>query len=148
MIHLINSNNRHLYIEELDEFHRERHRQFVIERGWPLRSVDGGEYDDYDDDQAFYLVGLSLDGGIEVGCRIRTTARGGVLPDVFSHLIADSEPSVKEPGTFECTRYFSTISARGPARLRGSVQASPRHDRACAATWAVIAFSVSSIFPS
>ena len=113
MIHLINSNNRHLYIGELDEFHRERHRQFVIERGWPLRSVDGGEYDDYDDDHAMYLVGLSLDGGIEVGCRIRTTVRGGVLPDVFSHLIADSEPSVNEPGTFECTRYFSTNNARG-----------------------------------
>jgi len=105
MIHLINSSNQHLYGRELDEFHRERHRQFVIERGWPLLSVDGGEYDDYDDDNALYLVGL--------GCRIRTTAQGGVLPDVFPHLIADSEPSVKEPGTFECTRYFSTSSARG-----------------------------------
>ncbi len=64
MIHLVNSSHRHLYGRELDEFHRERHRQFVIERGWPLRSVDGGEYDDYDDDKALYLVGLSLDGDI------------------------------------------------------------------------------------
>jgi len=78
-----------------------------------LRSVNGGEYDDYDDDLAFYLVGLSLDGEIEVGCRVRTTALGGVLPDVFPHLIADSEPSIREPGTFECTRYFSTSNARG-----------------------------------
>ena len=113
MIHLVNSSNRHLYGRELDELHRERHRQFVIERGWPLRSIDGGEYDDYDDDKALYLVGLSLDGDIEVGCRIRTTAQGGVLPDVFPHLIADSESSVKKPGTFEYTRYFSTNSARG-----------------------------------
>ena len=113
MIHLISSKNRHLYERELEALHAERHRQFVVERGWPLRSVDGGEYDDYDDDHAFYLVGLSLDGEIEVGCRIRTTAQGGVIPDVFPHLIAESEPSIREPGTFECTRYFSTSSARG-----------------------------------
>ncbi len=37
MIHLISSENRHLYGPELEEFYRERHRQFVIERGWPLR---------------------------------------------------------------------------------------------------------------
>jgi len=113
MIHLVSSKNRHLYGRELEEFHRERHRQFVVERGWPLHSVNGGEYDDYDDDLAFYLVGFSLDGEIEVGCRVRTTALGGVLPDVFPHLIADSEPSIREPGAFECTRYFSTSNARG-----------------------------------
>ncbi len=113
MIHLIDDQNRHLYEQQLEEFHRERNRQFVIERGWPLRSVNGGEYDDYDDDLALYLIGFSLDGEIEVGCRVRPTAWGGVLPDVFPHLIAESEPSVKEPGTFECTRYFSANSARG-----------------------------------
>lgn len=113
MIHLINCNNKHLYRRELEEFHRERHRQFVLERGWSLRSVDGGEYDDYDDEHALYLVGLGFEGGIEVGCRIRTTAFGGVLPDVFPHLIADGEPSIREAGAYECTRYFAVSSARG-----------------------------------
>ncbi len=113
MIHLINSNNRHLYERELEELHWERHRQFVLERGWSLRSVDGGEYDDYDDEHALYLIGLSVEGEIEVGCRIRTTALGGVLPDVFPHLIADSEPTVREIGVYECTRYFATSGARG-----------------------------------
>lgn len=113
MIHLISSENRHLYERELEAFHRERYRQFVVERGWALRSIDGREYDDYDDDNALYLIGLSVDGAIEVGCRVRTTASGGLLPDVFPHLIAYNEPSIREPGTFECTRYFSTSYARG-----------------------------------
>ncbi len=113
MIHLIDINNRHLYPQQIKAFHNERYLHFVVERGWPLRAVDGGEYDDYDDDHALYLVGLSLEGEIEVGCRIRTTAGGGVLPDVFPHLIANSEPAVEVPGVFECTRYFSANRARG-----------------------------------
>lgn len=113
MIHLVSSANKHLYERQLVEFHRERHRQFVVERGWSLRSVDDGEYDEYDDEHALYLIGLSPAGEIEVGCRIRTTALGGVLPDVFPHLIADSEPSVREMGVYECTRYFAVSSARG-----------------------------------
>jgi acyl-homoserine lactone synthase len=113
MIHLIQTSNRHLYPRELTELHRERHRQFIIERGWGLRTIDGGEYDAYDDDRAFHLVGFSPDGEIDVGCRIRPTVDGGVLPDVFPHLIADTELPIRASGVFECTRYFTTARARG-----------------------------------
>ena len=115
MIHLINAQNRTLYRDEMRAFHEERRRQFVDERGWRLSVRDGGEYDDYDDEQAFYLIGFSSEGEIEVGCRLRPTERGGVLPDIFPHLIAESEAPVRAPGVYECTRYFSTAIARGRA---------------------------------
>lgn len=113
MIHLICSANRHLYTGELLDNHRERHRQFVIERGWGLRTIDGGEYDDYDDEHALHLVGFSSQGEVEVGCRLRPTASGGVLPDLFPHLVDKSEGPIVRPGTFECTRYFTAAQNRG-----------------------------------
>ena len=113
MIHLITSQNRHLYNSCITEMHAERRRQFIVERGWSLNERDGGEYDNYDDDQALYLVGLDCDGRLEVGCRLRPTLIGGVIPDVFPHLIAPIEEDSRAPGTYECTRYFTTATARG-----------------------------------
>lgn len=104
MIHLITSCNRHLYQSELAEFHRERREQFIVERRWNLSERDGGEYDAYDDGEAVYLLGLSPEGHLEVGCRLRPTFSGGVIPDVFPHLVAEHEPAVRTPGVYECTR--------------------------------------------
>lgn len=115
MIHLVTAANRHLYRDQVRELHRERRRQFIEERGWALQERDGGEYDAYDDDLAVHLVGFSASGAIEVGCRLRPTATGGVIPDVFPHLVAASEPPPGRPGTFECTRYFCTPVIRGRA---------------------------------
>ena len=113
MIHLISQRNAHLYTSCLKDMHAERHRQFIVDRGWSLTERDGGEYDDYDDAEALYLLGLDPDGRLEVGCRLRPTLSGGVIPDVFPHLVAPSEPESRQPGTYECTRYFTTAVARG-----------------------------------
>lgn len=113
MIHLITIQNRHLYAEELKSFHRERRQQFIVERGWDLVEREGGEYDDYDDEEALYLLGLADDGELDVGCRLRPTISGGVIPDIFPHLVASHEAPVRRSGVFECTRYFSTARARG-----------------------------------
>lgn len=113
MIHLIEAANRHLYRAELAELHRERRRQFVDGRGWPLQVRDGGEYDAYDDEAARHLIAFAPDGALEAACRLRPTQRGGLIPDVFPHLLAPSEPSAETAGTWECTRYFSTRPGRG-----------------------------------
>lgn len=112
MIHLIEPNTRHLYVETLAALHRERRRQFVEGRGWPLPVRDGGEYDAYDDDRSAYLVGFTADGALDAACRLRPSTAGGVIADIFPHLVADSEPPPSAPGTWECTRYFSTAPGR------------------------------------
>lgn len=113
MIHLVTSQNRRLYERELLAFHAARRRHFVVERGWALCERAGGEYDAYDDEHALYLLGLSGDGVLEVGCRLRPTLMGGVIPDVFPHLVAEHEPPMRAPGVFECTRYLASEHVRG-----------------------------------
>ncbi len=113
MIHLINQQNRHLYERQMIVFHKERLEQFVVERGWRLQEREGGEFDEYDDTSAVYLLGLSTTGDLEVGCRLRPTIEGGVLPDVFPHLIADHEAPVRSAGVYECTRYLASPNVRG-----------------------------------
>jgi acyl-homoserine lactone synthase len=113
MIHLIHHANRHLYAAELEALHALRRRCFVEERGWDLPSRGEGEYDAYDDEQAAYLVGFDPARRPTVACRIRPTAAGGVLPDLFPHLIAPCEPHPARPGTYECTRYLADPASRG-----------------------------------
>jgi acyl-homoserine lactone synthase len=124
MIHLITAANRHLYAAALQAMHVERRRIFVDGRGWKLPVRDGGEYDQFDDDEALYLVGFDRDGELCVSARLRPTLSGGVIPDVFPHLVLDGGESVRAADTFECTRYFTT----GPSRkLRGFEARSKLH---------------------
>ncbi len=45
---------------QLEEMHRIRHRIYVEGRGWKaLRKSDGREVDEFDTDDAVYLLGLS-----------------------------------------------------------------------------------------
>jgi acyl-homoserine lactone synthase len=116
MIHLITVANRHLYEAQLRAMHAERKRQFVDARGWRLPVRDGGEYDQFDDEKAVYLLGFDMAGEISVAARLRPTLSGGVIPDIFPHLILDAEASIRAADIFECTRYFTTGRHRG---LRG-----------------------------
>ncbi len=116
MIHLMTAANRHLYPLQAQAMHAERKRQFVDGRGWRLPVRDGGEYDQFDDDEAVHLVGFDAGGDISVSARLRSTLSGGVIPDIFPHLVLDPDPPIRAADTFECTRYFTTGHNRG---LRG-----------------------------
>ena len=74
MIHIITSENRHLYGPQLWAMHEERRRQCVEKNGWvDLVVLDGGEVDDYDDHRAIYLLGFDDAMRLEVGLRLRPT---------------------------------------------------------------------------
>jgi acyl-homoserine lactone synthase len=113
MIHLISAANRHLYTAQIRAMHAERKRQFVDARGWRLAVRDGGEYDQFDDDEAIYLLGFDTAGDISVAARLRSTLSGGVIADIFPHLVLAEEPPIRAADTFECTRYFTTGHNRG-----------------------------------
>lgn len=123
MIHLITAQNRAFYSGELKALHAARRDCFILEKGWSLAEENGGEYDPYDDDLAAHLVGLSDDGRIAVSCRVRSAEAGGVIPDLYPHLLAPGEPPAGAPGDYECTRYFASPWARGErgAHIRASL---------------------------
>ena len=120
MIHIITSENRHLYGPQLWAMHEERRRQCVDKNGWvDLVVLDGGEIDDYDDHRAIYLLGFDDDMRLEVGLRLRPTDDRCMLADKFPDLIAPGETPKKGPDVWEATRLFTTETYRrhkGPRR--------------------------------
>lgn len=120
MIHIITSENRHLYGPQLWAMHEERRRQCVDKNGWvDLVVLDGGEVDDYDDHRAIYLLGFNDDMELEVGLRLRPTDDRCMLADKFGYLIAPGETPKKATDVWEATRLFTTEAYRkrkGPGR--------------------------------
>ncbi|OYX03393.1 MAG: N-acyl-L-homoserine lactone synthetase [Caulobacter vibrioides] len=120
MIHIITSENRHLYGPQLWAMHEERRRQCVDKNGWvDLVVLDGGEIDDYDDHRAIYLLGFDDDMQLEVGLRLRPTDDRCMLADKFADLIAPGETPKKGLDAWEATRLFTTEAYRqrkGPGR--------------------------------
>lgn len=119
MIHMVTAKNRHMYREQMREMHALRKQHFVDERGWTGLTVrDGGEYDDWDDDQAIYFLALDSEGRIGVAMRARPTEDKCILADVFPHLVAPGEPPLKAPGVWEITRIFATHAFRTRAGVK------------------------------
>jgi N-acyl-L-homoserine lactone synthetase len=119
MIHIVTEKNRDLYDDLLREMHRLRKVHFVDERGWSAMTVkDGGEYDDYDDAKAVYLLAVEPDGSVACSMRMRPAEVGSILQDVFPHLIAADEPSIAKPDAWEISRYFASSAARGKSGFK------------------------------
>jgi acyl-homoserine lactone synthase len=120
MIHIVTSQNRHLYGPQLWAMHEQRREQCVEKNGWvDLVVLDGGEVDDYDDARAIYLLGFDDAMQLEVGLRLHPTDERCMLADKFAHLIAPGESPKKGPDVWEATRLFTTKAYRahkGPAR--------------------------------
>jgi acyl-homoserine lactone synthase len=120
MIHIVTSENRHLYGPQLWAMHEQRREQCVEKNGWiDLVVLDGGEVDDYDDSRAIYLLGFDDAMALEVGLRLHPTQPRCMLADKFPHLIAPGEASKKGADVWEATRLFTTEvyrAKKGPGR--------------------------------
>lgn len=120
MIHIVTSENRHLYGPQLWAMHEQRREQCVEKNGWvDLVVLDGGEVDDYDDQRAIYLLGFDDEMRLEVGLRLHPTDERCMLADKYPHLIAPGESPKKGPDVWEATRLFTTETYRakkGPGR--------------------------------
>lgn len=113
MIHVVTSENRHLYGPQLWAMHEQRRLQCVEKNGWvDLVVLDGGEIDDYDDSRAIYLLGFDDAMALEVGLRLRPTDDRCMLADKFPHLIAPDESPKKGPDIWEASRLFTTEAYR------------------------------------
>src|ERR1044072_6552266 len=100
MIHVINSATRSLYRDELHDHFRIRHDIYVGERGWKaLERADGLERDQFDTDDAIYLLGID-NGRVVGGSRLVPTTRPHLLSEVFPHLAAERGVR-RDPGVFQ-----------------------------------------------
>ncbi len=118
MIHVVTAENRHLYKDELIAHHRIRHDIYIVREKWKdLEVRDGGEYDQFDNDDAIYLLAIEND---------RVVGGSRFVPTLKPHLLSEIFPSLgtprgipREPDIFEWTRFFS-ISKRRDLRAGGA----------------------------
>jgi acyl-homoserine lactone synthase len=123
-LHVITRQNRHLYEREILESHRLRHACYIVERKWEgLQDRGGLEYDQFDDDETIYLIGIDNDRVIG-GSRMYPTTRPHVLSSVCPQL-ANVKGIPSGPDVLEWTRLYVAQDRRGDGRYGTTAVAGP-----------------------
>jgi acyl-homoserine lactone synthase len=108
MIHVVQRDNREIYRRQIEEQFRIRHRVYVEERKWmALAKPDGREVDQFDTDDAVYLLALEDDRVIG-GTRLVPTLSPHLMADVFPFL-ANVEGIQRGPDIVEWTRMLISV---------------------------------------
>jgi len=84
MIHAVSAVNQHLYARQLDRMFRMRHTFYIEGHGWAdLKSNNGQETDEFDDENAVYLMSIDPFGDVAAAARLNPTT-GPTLLEKFS----------------------------------------------------------------
>lgn len=112
-VHVATAENRHLYASELEASFRLRHHVYVTERHWhQFRSDEQRELDQYDNDDAIYLLALE-DGTRRLigGARLVPTIKAPVLGEYSAIQGRHSLP--RSPTIFHLSRSIVAPERRG-----------------------------------
>lgn len=124
-VHVVTSQNRHLYEEQLEQHFRLRHSIFVDELGWTaLRKPDGREIDQFDTEYSIYLLGIEPGRGVVAGTRLGPSLQPHLLADVFPHAAAH-RGIPRAPNIYDWTRIFVAPLRRSetrPCRAAGTIK--------------------------
>lgn len=118
MLYLVDRRNRAEFSSQLEEMFRIRHSIYVDGRGWTaIARPDRREIDQFDTEDAIYLLGLGPAGEVQSGVRLLPTTGPHLMRDVFSHTVTWGQvPSDRR--IYEMTRYFVWGDLRGEVRRR------------------------------
>jgi len=105
MVIVLEGSERRRQHKYFNQLFRLRHQIFVKGRGWSLPSVNDCEIDQYDVDDAVYLLDLNDEDVIQGSVRMTPSERCSLLADYFPHLVENGE-SPRSPLVYECTRYI------------------------------------------
>ncbi|MEZ5939509.1 MAG: acyl-homoserine-lactone synthase [Hyphomonadaceae bacterium] len=110
MIHVVSADTQHLYPRQLDQMFRMRHAYYVEGHGWAgLRSQGGKEVDEFDDEDAIYLMSLDPWGDVAASMRLNRST-GPTLLKKFSDLA--EEPLPEGDWAWDVSRWFAHPSHR------------------------------------
>lgn len=110
-VHVIRHDNRHLYLEVLEDYFRLRHQIYVVERKWTaLDRPDKREIDEFDTNETVYLLGLE-GRSIVAGMRLVPTTAPTLLSDLFPKLSLAGP--IRRPDVYELSRIFVVPNRRG-----------------------------------
>ncbi len=104
MILVIDGLNQDRFADVLDEMFQLRARVFGDRLGWEVQITDGREFDQFDDLNPAYVIGLDEAGHVISCVRALQTTGPHMLSDVF-HAILDGEPPLRSATIWESTRF-------------------------------------------
>jgi N-acyl-L-homoserine lactone synthetase len=108
MLHICTNENRKLYRSQLEAMHRQRYELFVKTKGWNLRVIDGGEYDEGDDERAVYLMSIDETGAVYGSLRVRPADDFSMVIDRMPHHVAgDAKALRRDPHLWEMARWVN-----------------------------------------
>jgi acyl-homoserine lactone synthase len=114
MIDCVTATNARDFERAIDHMFRLRYELFVKARGWRgLHHSAGRERDQFDTQEAVYLLSIDPDGSVAGALRLLPTVKPHLLCEHFSHLAAEGVP--RGPQIYEMTRYF-TVRDRSQAQ--------------------------------
>lgn len=116
MVHVVTSQNRAHFADALEGMHRDRKRVFVDRLGWDLAVHGDREVDQFDTDDAVYLMAVDQAGRHAGSVRLLPTMRPHLLSTVFPHLCERGAPQDEE--TWEITRLCTSPDAPDPRATR------------------------------
>lgn len=117
MIFVVDRRNREAFSGQLEALFRLRHKIYVEQRGWrALARPDSREVDQFDTEDAVYLLGLDDQGQITAGLRLLPSLKPHLMRDVFPHL-AMWGGVPRDPRIYEATRCF-VVEARPGERSK------------------------------
>jgi N-acyl-L-homoserine lactone synthetase len=102
---MITPETRCFFRAELDTMHRHRKTVFVDRLKWPLPAQGDMEYDQFDHDQAYYLIAFDPTGRQLGSTRMIPTTAPYLLGDVFPQLCAEGAP--RSETVWEFTRMYA-----------------------------------------
>ncbi len=122
MIHVVTSQNRGAYAQELERHFVIRHDIYVKERKWMnLDRPDGRECDQFDNEDAIYLLAIDDNDAVVGGSRLISSLKPHLLSEVFPRLAQNGVPRSRD--VFEWTRVH-VVKERREGRKRGIVMGS------------------------
>lgn len=121
MIECVTLSNNHLFSgNPLCEQHRLRYASIIERQGWDVPTVEGMEYDQYDNPAAHYLVWRDNSGQARGVSRLYPTDRSYMLQEVFPHLVTKTDMP-KSASVWEGSR-FCVDSRLSPEQRKRIIQ--------------------------
>lgn len=111
MLYAVSPHNREIYAQYMDDYFRLRKEVLIDQKGWDLKSIDGKEKDQFDHNQAHYLIYKSPQTNcVTAGVRLTPTIAPNLTVDIFSHLIDPAHKILPSTDVWECSRFVTKSS--------------------------------------
>jgi N-acyl-L-homoserine lactone synthetase len=109
-------NRNELEPKLLSEMHEFRHEVFIRRLGWSLPLVEKIERDQYDHEDAVYIMACDTESHITACARLVPTTGAYMLPDVFPELLG-GEAAPRDSAVWELSRFATNVRATHEGRV-------------------------------